>query len=250
MAESNFYAQRIAGSGVFAGRTLIQANGEIGGKRYVFVKLVKGSKDGLVYPTTGGKLVNPFKGNAKIFAGDLIEYDAGLAGSAGPTVKILKSFEVNKDASASTAVTVMRDGFRHVPFVGDNIMLAPAKFDTKGLGVTVTAVEKTVEDGKDVYKLTVSAALTVKKGDVIVEASAAGASVAAMVTNPNAYAPCDYDFVFNPAASDNDFEGARYLVTPCLANADTVLYTDRMSPLPTAVKALNRSRVAGWFWFE
>ena len=78
MADSNFYSERISGSGVYAGRTLIQASGSIGGHRYVFVKLIKSGKDGLVYPTTGGKLLNPFKGPAKIFAGDLVEYDPGI----------------------------------------------------------------------------------------------------------------------------------------------------------------------------
>lgn len=81
--------------------TLIQASGSIGGHRYVFVKLIKGSKDGLVYPTTGGKLLNPFKGPAKIFAGDLIEYDPGIVGSEGATVKILKSYELAADASTT-----------------------------------------------------------------------------------------------------------------------------------------------------
>ena len=35
---ADFYSQIMQNSGVFLGRTLIQANGSIGGHRYVFVK--------------------------------------------------------------------------------------------------------------------------------------------------------------------------------------------------------------------
>ena len=75
MDNSNFYAQRMLNGGVFAGTTLIQAHGDIGGARYVFVKLQGRSKDSMVFPTVGGVITNPFKGNAKIFAGDLLEYN-------------------------------------------------------------------------------------------------------------------------------------------------------------------------------
>ena len=249
MADSNFYAERISGSGVFAGRTLIQASGSIGGHRYVFVKLIKGSKDGLVYPTTGGKLLNPFKGPAKIFAGDLVEYDPGIVGSEGATVKILKSYELAADAS-TTEISLINDGYHHIPFVGDNIMVSPDTLEGTGTGVTVLSVAKSVLNGVNVFNVTLSGAITASKGTVLVEASAAGAGVKAMVTNPNAYAPCDFDFIYTPASDLDEFDGARYMFTPCLANGDTVLYVDRMSPVPPAVKAINKSRVQGWFWFE
>ena len=85
----------------------------------------------------------------------------------------------------------------------------------------------------------------VAKDAVLVEAAAAGDAQKPMVTNPNGYAQCDYDFLFTPG---NDFEdGARYMLTPFLANDDTVMYIDRMSPIPPAIKALNKSRVNGWF---
>lgn len=80
---------------------------------------------------------------------------------------------------------------------------------------------------------------------MLVEASAVGETQKPMVTNPNGYAQCDYDFLFTPG---EDFEdGARYMLTPFLANDDTVMYIDRMSPIPPAIKALNKSRVKGWF---
>lgn len=247
MTELDFYQQRILNSGVFQGTVLIQAHGEIGGSRNVFVKLQSSAKNGLVYPTVGGVLVNPFKGNAKIYAGDLLEYNPGIEGDTGATVKIMKTYEVAKAAS-TTEVLIKRDGFRHIPFVGDILMVAPNTITGTGTGVTVTAVEKIKDNtAGDVWKLTVSAAVTASVGTVLVEADKAGAGAKAIVTNPNCYAPSDFDFAYNPAATNNDFEGARYLFTPCLANESTVLYKAKMSPMPASVLALNTSKVAGWF---
>lgn len=248
MTELDFYQQRILNNGVLAGTVLIQASGEIGGTRHVFVKLQTSSKNGLVYPTVGGLITNPFKGHAKIYAGDLLEYDPGIEGDTGATVKILKTYEVAADASAATEVQIVRDGFHHKPFVGDFIMKAPDTLDGTGTAVTVTAVTKATDaTAGDVWKLTVSEALTLTKGDVLVEASAGTGDVKAVVTNPNAYAPSDADFLYAPVDGDDDFEGARYLYTPCLANPYTVLYKSKMSPTPASILALNKSRVNGWF---
>lgn len=247
MTELDFYQQRILGSGVFNGATLIQASGEIGGTRHVFVKLQTSSKNGLVYPTVGGVVTNPFKGNAKIYAGDLLEYDPGIEGDTGATVRILKTYEVAADAT-TTEVQIVRDGYHHKPFVGDFLMKAPSALDGASTATTVTAVEKTTDDtAGDVWKLTLSTALTLSKGDILVEAAAGSGDSQPVVTNPNSYAPSDFDFLYAPVDSDDDFEGARYLLTPCLANPDTVLYTSKMSPMPASVLALNKSRVNGWF---
>lgn len=244
----DFYSQIMQNSGVFLGRTLVQARGSIGGHRYVFVKWQGSGKDGLVFPTVGGILKNPFKGNAKIYAGDLIEYNPGIVDDKGATVKVLKTYEVAKAVSSGTTILLVRDGYHHIPFVGDNIMAAPSTLDGTGTGLTVTAVEKTTDGGADVWKVTVgSAPGSLAKGQVLVEAAEAGSGKKAMVTNPNAYAPCDFDFIFDPASGDDDFDGARYMLTPCIANEDTKLYINRMSPLPDSIKALNRSRVEGWF---
>ena len=192
-------------------------------------------------------MLNPFKGPAKIYAGDFLEYDPGIYGNAGATVKILKSYQCAKKTGATdTTLLIVRDGYKHIPFIGDNLMVAPDALDGTGTAVTVTGVEKTTEAGADVWKLTLSATLgVVAKDAVLVEAAAAGDAQKPMVTNPNGYAQCDYDFLFTPG---NDFEdGARYMLTPFLANDDTVMYIDRMSPIPPAIKALNKSRVNGWF---
>lgn len=242
---ADFYQQILLNSGYLPGRALVQARGSIGGHRYVFVKLQMSGKDALVFPTTGCVIKNPFKGNARAFAGTLFEYNPDGTGY------ILKSYAVAKATAEATDTDVYlkRDGYSLIPFVGDILMVAPTTLTGKGTAVTVTAVKaETDATAGDVWKVTLSATLgALTTSSVLVEAKEAGASKEAMVTNPNSYLPCDFDFVFDPAASDNDFDGARYLITPALALGDVFLYTDRMQPLSAALKGLNKSKVNGWF---
>ena len=247
----NFFTRQANGGAVFTGRTLIQAHGSIGGHKNVFVKLVKGSKDALCYPTTGGILKNPFKGRAKIYAGDLIEYTPNINNTTGAEVKILKFYEAAKEATSSdVTIKIVRDGYSHIPFVGDNIMVGQKDFTTKAKAVSVTRVEKSTETGVDVWILTLSETLgvTIKKGDILVEAAGTGASVLPMVTNPNFYADKDMDFLY-----DVNMEGVdelEYMLTPALAQEDTVIDLVAIGNLPPAVLALNKSRVKTWFWFN
>ena len=139
MTESDFFQQKVLGGGIFTGNVLIQAKSELGGSRNVFVKLQSSAKNGLVYPTIGGVLTNPFKGHAKIYAGDLLEYNPGIESDGGATVKVMKTYEVAKAAS-TTEVLIKRDGFRHIPFVGDILMIAANKVYGTGTGFTLTAV--------------------------------------------------------------------------------------------------------------
>lgn len=242
---ADFYQQILLNSGYLPGRALVQARGSIGGHRYVFVKLQMSGKDALVFPTTGCVIKNPFKGNARAFAGTLFEYNPDGTGH------ILKSYAVAKATAEATDTDIYlkRDGYSLIPFVGDILMVAPNTLTGKGTAVTVTAVKaETDATAGDVWKVTLSATLgALTTSSVLVEAKEAGASKEAMVTNPNSYLPCDFDFVFDPAASDNDFDGARYLITPALALGDVFLYTDRMQPLSAALKGLNKSKVNGWF---
>ena len=242
---ADFYQQILLNSGYLPGRALVQARGSIGGHRYVFVKLQMSGKDALVFPTTGCVIKNPFKGNARAFAGTLFEYNPDGTGY------ILKSYAVAKATAEATDTDIYlkRDGYSLIPFVGDILMVAPTTLTGKGTAVTVTAVKaETGATAGDVWKVTLSATLgALTTSSVLVEAKEAGASKEAMVTNPNSYLPCDFDFVFDPAASDNDFDGARYLITPALALGDVFLYTDRMQPLSAALKGLNKSKVNGWF---
>lgn len=247
---SDFYQQILLNSGYLPGRALVQDRGSIGGHRYVFVKLQMSGKDALVFPTSGGIVKNPFKGNARAFAGTLAEYIPSN-GSNGSEIRILKSYAVAKATTESTDTDIYlkRDGYSLIPFVGDILMVAPSTLTGKGTAVTVTAVEKATDGtAGDVWKVTLSAALgSLTTSSVLVEAKEAGSSKEAMVTNPNSYLPCDFDFVFDPATSEDDFDGARYLITPALALGDVFLYEDRMQPLSAALKALNKSKVKGWF---
>lgn len=246
---SDFYQQILLNSGYLPGRALVQARGSIGGHRYVFVKLQMSGKDALVFPTSGGIVKNPFKGNARAFAGTLAEYIPSN-GSNGSEIRILKSYAVAKTSESSdTVIYLKRDGYSLIPFVGDVLMVAPTTLVGKETAVTVTAVEKTTDGtAGDVWKVTLSATLgELTTSSVLVEAKEAGSGKEAMVTNPNSYLPCDFDFVFDPAASEDDFDGARYLITPALALGDVFLYEDRMQPLSAALKALNKSKVKGWF---
>lgn len=228
-------------TGYFAGRTLVRQHGEIGGARSVFVKL-QGNKNELVFPTFGGQVKNPFKGQAKLYAGDLVEYRTNDKG-VKPEIFILKTYEV-KSVSGKT-VTLVRDGYHHIPFVGDVIGVAPEELGGTMTGVTVTAVTAK----KDTWVLTVSAAIEAEEGDVLVEAKAEGESKM-LVTNINAVCSCDYDFLYSPVADvdlseeDADYENARYFFTPCLGG---LMYTHKMSVMPECIKKLNASKVNGWF---
>ena len=229
------------------GATIVQTEGKVGGTRYVFAGLEALIKNAFVHPPIGGKLVNPFKGQAKIYAGDLIEHDLGFsAGNEGPgaTIKILKAYGVAKNTTASTDtdIYIVRNGFVHIPFPGDTIMVGQKDFKTKAKGVTVNAVEATTDGtAGDVWKVTLSAALgTLKAGDVLVEAASAGESVLPMVTNPNCFAPNDNDFPYYDAGGDK-YHKPRTNINFCMLNPDCVMWLDRMGPVPPAVKAMNKS---------
>ena len=231
-------------TGTFAGTVLAQSSATLGGQRHVFY-LPQGPRPAPQYPAYGGILVNPFKGHGKIYAGDLIEH------SLDGKCKLLKSYEVAKPTTQATDVVIyissgaceQGEVFRHIPFVGDNLMVAPSALDGKGKAVAVTAVEKTFDEkGKqDGWKVTLSAALgTLTKGQVLVEASNKGDSVQAMVTNPNCYVEVDYDCPFVPATGDADFDGARYMLTPNMMRGVELAYIDRMQPLPDSIKKADK----------
>ena len=232
---------------VFLGRTTIQMRGEIGGTRSVFVPY-QGIKNDLIFPTTGGVVKNPFKTSGKMYAGDLVEFRFNGNKVANKyeqaEVLLLKTFEVQANISGTT-LYIVRDGFRHKPEVGNIIMKAPDTLTGTGLAVTVTAVEATKNSDANVWKLTLSATIEgVVKGDIMVEAAGAGSDKTMLVQNPNAILPCDYDFKYPPATGDEDYDNARYYMTPALHGT---AFEYLMSPLPKAVKALNKSRIEGYF---
>ena len=230
--------------GAFRGRKLIQRRGEIGGAKSVFVKL-QGIKNELVYPTFGGMIKNPFKGAAKMFAGDLCEYRTNDKG-VSPEIYLLKTYEVSKVDTDASTVYIVRDKFKHIPFVGDKLGVAPATIGGAiATNAVVTAVESTVESGKDVCKLTFASALTgAAAGNILVEV---GADNKMLVKDVNAVIDADCDMFNEPATGNDDFDGARYFYTPALGG---IMYKHKMSPIPDCVKAKNISHINGWFQIQ
>lgn len=295
--------------GVFNGMVTRQTSGNASGNKNVFVKL-KG-KPAHIFPTNGMKVLNPFKGEAKAYAGDLLEYKVDGTGY------LLKTYQVAA-ASNTAIVYVVRNGFAHVPFVGDVMMKGQDALSGIAAYSAVTAVEKTTDNGKDVYKLTLSKAIgTLAENDVLTEAKAIDVTDAdvvlltvgtepatcakgdmycksednkiytataantwgstgttpdadnvyfsksdnktyhyvgsamtqsdlgrQIVQNPNAINECDRDFMFEPATGNNDFDGARYYITPVLHE---IMWIKEMQPMPSGVFAKNKSNIAGWF---
>lgn len=234
-------------TGYFMGRTLAQISGRLGGARSVFVKL-QGVKNELVYPPFGGQVQNPFKGVAKIFAGDLMEYRLDDKGE-NPKIYLLKTYKV-QTMSTTTTVHIYRDDYSHIPFVGDVLMKAPATIVGTGKAYTVTAVEQSTNDGHNTWKLTFNKGIdSCFDGDVLVEAESVGESSKMVVKAINAVAANDYDFLVAPVATvgsseDADFNNARYYLTPALGG---LMYISKMSPMPKCVLDLNKCNIKGWF---
>ena len=223
--------------GAFRGRKLIQRKGEVGGAKSVFVKL-QGIKNELVYPSIGGKIMNPFKGAAKLFAGDLCEYRTNDKG-VKPEVYILKTYLV--ESVSGSVVNIVKDGYKHIPFVGDKIGVAPDEIGGAVTAVTINSIKVAKVGDVDVWACTCSATLAAEKGDVLVEADAEGKM---MVKNINAVVDADADMLDAPSTGDEDFDGARYFYTPALGG---IMYAHKMSPMPNCVLDLNISKINGWF---
>lgn len=252
-------------NGHFRGLGLIQKSGNVGGYKNVFVNLV-GNHDDLVYPHFGGKVMNPPKGRAKMWAGDLLEYRPKTGSDKlDPEIYILRTFKVADAVSNTTTVYIERDEFKHKPFVGDVLMVAPAVIGGTGTAVTVTAVTATTATisgaSVNVWQLTISAALTITKGAIMVEAEEAGSDKKMLVQNINGVFDCDTDFFEQDniddigvtrdqttgeitAVTDSDFYKARYQYTPALGG---LMWIHKMSPMPQCVLDLNMCNVPNWY---
>lgn len=229
--------------GVFLGRARVTKRSRQGGARYVFTDIA-GAKNYLVSLPFGGILQNPFPGIAKLYAGDIFWMDYDDKGE-NPKLYCLKTYEA---VSANAKVlNIVRDGYHHIPFPGDKIGVAPEKIGGAMTAATVVKVEKGSVDGQNVWELTLDTALTVTKGDILVEADADNKM---LIKDINAFAPCDYDFCFEPVADPSDaddYEDAQYALTPV---AGTLAYIHRMSPMPKCVLDLNMCRLNGIFGFN
>ena len=226
--------------GAFRGRKLIQRRGEVGGAKSVFVKL-QGIKNELVYPTFGGQIKNPFKGAAKMFAGDLCEYRTNDKG-VKPEIFILKTYLV--ESVSGSVVNIVKDGYKHIPFVGDKIGVAPDEIGGNVTAVTINSIKVAKVGEVDVWACTCSATLDAEKGDVLVEADEEGKM---MVKAINGVFDADADMLDAPSTGDEDFDGARYLYTPALGG---IMYTHKMSPMPKCVLDLNIAKINGWFQIQ
>lgn len=223
-------------AGVFQGNTLIKRTSQIGGSKFVFV--ANGGGTNLQPLPIGGKIVNPFFG--KMYAGDLVEYAIPTGASTeGATIKLLKTYTVDDTVESNgTVIKLKKNGFTHRPVIGEFLMKAPTALNGKGAGYAITAVTETESQ----YVVTIATTLgALAKGDILVNAAESGASVNMLVTNPNAVLDCDYDMLYNPSDPDGV---ANYLITPIL---HATMWECRMSAVPACVKAINKSKVAGWF---
>ena len=228
-------------AGVFRGRKLVQTSGEIGGARSVFVK-VKGIKNELVYPTFGGKIMNAPKGTGfKFYAGDLFEFRTDENG-VKPEVYLLKTYLV--ESVSGNVVNIVNDGYKHKPFVGDKLGVAPAEIGGEMTAATITKVENAKVGDVKVWACTFSSTISASEGAVLVEADNDNTM---LVKSINAVADCDGLMADAAATDENDFEGARYYYTPALGG---IMYTNKMSPMPACVLKLNESKINGWFQIQ
>lgn len=227
--------------GVFRGRKLVQTSGNIGGQKSVFVK-IKGIKNELVYPTFGGKVMNAPKGQGfKMFAGDLVWFKTDDNG-VKPEVYFLKTYLV--ESVSGSVVNIVRDGYKHKPFVGDKLGVAPEEVGGDMTAATINSIVETKVGNVDVWACTMSSAVSAVKGDVLVEADEDGKMLVKAI---NAVMDCDADMLDAASTSADDFEGARYYYTPALGG---IMYTHKMSPVPACVKKLNQSKINGWFQIQ
>lgn len=225
--------------GTFRGTTLRQDKGKYGGARSVFAKF-KGIKNELVQPYNGGLIKNPPKGEGfKFFAGDLMEYRTNDK-YAKPEIYLLKTYLVESVDGA--IVNIVRDGFKHKPFVGDKIGVAPAEIGGEMTAATITKVEVAKVGGVDVWACTFDAEVEASKGDVLVEA---GDDDTMLVKKINAFADCDGDLPYDSTVGDDEFEKAKYLYTPSVGGV--YIYIHKMSPIPACVLKVNVSQFNGLF---
>lgn len=225
--------------GTFRGTILQQSKGTIGGARSVFAKF-KGIKNELVYPYNGGMIMNAPNGDGfKFFAGDLMEFRTNDK-YAKPEVYLLKTYLV--ESVSGNVVNIVKDGYKHIPFVGDKIGVAPEELGDSMTAATITKVEVSKVGEVNVWACTTDTALTAEKGDVLVEADEDDNM---MVKNINAFADCDGDMPYGATKGADAFENPKYLYTPAVGGA--YIYIHKMSPLPECVKKVNVSQFNGLF---
>lgn len=229
--------------GTFRGTCLRQTKGQYGSARSVFAN-ISGTRNELSYSYNGGNIVNTPKGTGfKFFTGDLMEirYDANYS---NPKVYLLKTFLVESVSEDKKTIGIVKDGYKHKPFVGDKLGVAPDVIGGEMTAGTITSVKVAKAGDVDVWSITLDTALvaTVKKGDILVEADEEGKM---LVKEINAFADSDMDMVYDSTEGDDEFEKAKYFYTPAVGGVSILI--KKMSPIPACVLAKNVSRFNGVF---
>ena len=226
--------------GTFRGTVTRQSKGKYGAARSVFAKF-KGIKNELVYPFNGGRIMNPPKGTGfKMFTGDLMEFRTNDR-YAQPEVYLLKTYLV--ESVEGNVVNIVRDGFKHKPFVGDRLGIAPEEIGGAMPNFfEITSVREGKVGEQDVW-ICGTNGFDASKGDVLVEVDITDRTM--LVKQINAFADCDMDLVFDATDGDDEFEKAKYDYTPAVGGA--YMYIHKMSPLPECVLKKNVSQFNGLF---
>lgn len=136
---------------------------------------------------------------------------------------VLYTFRVLEAVTAGTSIKVEKIMGHSVAKVGMNVMKAPETIDVTGTGVTITAIDKS---NKAFDLLTVSAAITMAAGDILVEASAAGDAATYRII-PNGLTT--YDLEKMPGAEQVNFNVA-------YAQFRGEVFELRTPPIPDAIK--------------
>lgn len=205
---------------------------KVRGGKWVWVKDSNGESRKNVL--LGGTILNPNKGFGHLWAAQLVQYTPAVG------CLIFRSFEAV--SASGTTVVINGDGYSDVPEVGMLLMVAPDDVSTTGQSAKVTAVEYDATNKR--FNVTVSTALTVSAGDILVEAAGTNASATAevLVKNPNTFIEADRDLM---PTEGYGIENANYSISTV---HDKEAWIARMQPLPTYVLAKNRSYIDGIFW--
>lgn len=160
-------------------------------------------------------------------AGTPMQVDEGAR-----TAKIFKSakvFTATDQTTGSLTIDIEKEldaEYGRNPFkVGDIIMVLGADLATAGLGVTITAIDRTTNTTKDV--LTVNDEIIAAKGAFLVLASEESAAAAVPAVVPNCITP--YDIVKDPYSTGISAEA-------CFNLLNGVVYERRIPAIPNAVK--------------
>ena len=209
---------------------------KVRGGRWVWVKDSNGENRNNIL--LGGTIANPNKGFGHLWAAQLMQY------TPGQPMLIFRSFAISK-ASTGTTLYIKGDGYSDAPEVGQIIMVAPDKADTKGQSAKITEVK--YDESEQEFTVTVSVALSadaLAADTILVEAKGDEPTEQAEVLcpKPNVFNEADRDLL---PTEGYGFQNANYSVSGVY---NKQAWIAKMQPLPKYVLALNKSLIDGIFW--